>query len=415
MVDASNQTKATHSTSTNEKLTLATLFLTSFATQPPGIITGLLLIDISKTYEVPIGVAGQIRTLSPIVSTVVGLLLAVLALKYSQKTLLLTGLAFTAASSIGCTYAPDFTWLLIIYSLSGFGSAIVTPMGQSIIGETFKPEGRAGAIAWTSASISFAYVIGAPLIGFLSGLGGWSLTFIAFSFPISLIAILVASIVLITPKKRETNPGTKIKYFEGIYGVLSNKSACACLVGNILSMAAWTTMLLYTASFIRQSFGLSTSFASVYILIAAALYTAGSLASGSFVNRVGRKRVYVAATIIAGVFLLMHYNLSWFWLSAAAGCVTCFFFGIRLTASNNLSLEQIPSFRGSMMSLNSMTGNIGSAVGAGLGGLILILYSYGGLGTLFCVISFIAVAVIQLFAWDPLVHIDQSKYTRESS
>ena len=135
-----------------KRLVLPTLFITSLATQPPGIITGLLLIDISRTYDVSLGVAGQIRTLSPLVSSIMGLFMAVLALKYKQKSLLLAGLLFIGVSSLGCAFAPDFVMMLIVYSLSGLGASMVFPMTQSIAGELYASDERVRAIAWISAA-----------------------------------------------------------------------------------------------------------------------------------------------------------------------------------------------------------------------------------------------------------------------
>jgi predicted MFS family arabinose efflux permease len=385
-----------------KRLVLPTLFITSLATQPPGIITSLLLIDISRTYDVSLGVAGQIRTLSPLASSMMGLFMAVLALKYKQKSLLLAGLLFIGVSSLGCAFAPDFATMLIVYSLSGLGASMVFPMTQSIAGELYASDDRVGAIAWISAAGSFAYVIGAPLISFLEGIGGWQLAFLAFSLPVSFIGFLLAIRILPKLKKEQRTQGGKVDYLEGIKKVLSNRSAAACLVGNTLSMAAWTAILLYSASFVRQVFQLPTSLASIYLLVLGVLFTSGTLVSGRFVNRIGMKKIYVLSTLIGGIFLLIHYNLSNFWFSVAAGSISCIFFGMRVTASNNLSLEQLPAYRGSMMSLNSMIGNIGLAIGAGVGGLILILYNYSWLGIFFSLFSFMAVIVIQFLAVDPI-------------
>jgi len=42
---------------------LASFMVLSFATQPPGFITGLLLMEIGLTFGQQVGTSGQIRTL----------------------------------------------------------------------------------------------------------------------------------------------------------------------------------------------------------------------------------------------------------------------------------------------------------------------------------------------------------------
>jgi predicted MFS family arabinose efflux permease len=52
------------------------------------------------------------------------------------------------------------------------------------------------------------------------------------------------------------------------------------------------------------------------------------------------------------------------------------------TAAVSLTLEQVPGYAGTMMSLNAVAVNIGSAVGSGIGGLALISFGYKGLGNI---------------------------------
>jgi len=74
---------------------------------------------------------------------------------------------------------------------------------------------------------------------------------------------------------------------------------------------------------------------------------------------------------------------------------------MKSTASNSLTLEQVPKFRGTMMSINSAAGNLGSSLGAGVGGLVVLLFNYEGMAMALGVMSFAAAIVIQLLAIDP--------------
>ena len=51
--------------------------------------------------------------------------------------------------------------------------------------------------------------------------------------------------------------------------------------------------------------------------------------------------------------------------------LACWFSGMATTAAVSLTLEQVPGYAGTMVSLNAVAVNIGSAVGSGIGGSLL--------------------------------------------
>jgi len=128
------------------RLFLPSLAFSYFAAGPLGVLVSLLLIDIGETFGVSEGVMGQINTLYSIVAVVIALLMGILSLRFKHKSLLLMGLLFIGISALGCLVAPDFNWMLVSYSLSGLGWAMVSPMCVTMIGEHFPLEKRASAV-----------------------------------------------------------------------------------------------------------------------------------------------------------------------------------------------------------------------------------------------------------------------------
>jgi len=284
------------------KLLQPSLVLSNVAVNGHSLLIGLLLVDIGLTFGVPVGVAGQIRTFSYVVSVIVGLLMAVLSVRFRHKSLLLTGLLSLSFSALGCAVAPSFMAMLIFFSIWGVALAMVPPMGLTLTGEHFPQEMRASVIGWITAGAAIAYVVGAPVIGFLAGLGGWRLAFLGFVLPVSLGSLLlIAKGVPTTPRRPHAAPSLS-EYLAGFTGVFSNRSADACLAGNALSMASWAAILTYSPSFYRQRFLVSTGSASMFILVLAVCYLLGSVVGGRLVKRVGRKPLTVLAALFAGIF-----------------------------------------------------------------------------------------------------------------
>ncbi|UCE43690.1 MAG: MFS transporter [Candidatus Bathyarchaeota archaeon] len=351
------------------------------------------MIDIAVTFEVSVGLMGQMSTVSYAVAVIFGLFMGILSVRFGRKLLLIAGLLFITISALGCFFASNFELMLIFYSLTGVGTAMVFPMATTLVGEHFPLDKRGNAVGWIIAAGSLSYLIGAPTIGFIAGIGGWRFTLLGFVIPISLGSLLLASIGLPRSKpgdKQEIGRGLILESFKE---VLSDRSALACLVGHVLRMAAFMAVLIYGVSFFRQGFSVSVDFSSGVVIGAALCYTLGSLAAGRLVNSLGRKTVTVVTTFLAGVITIFFVHLLSLWLSLALFILAAWFFGMASSAANSLSLEQTPRFRGTMMSLNSAAISLGNAVGSALGGLMLVLFDYGVMASTLGVMGIIATLV----------------------
>jgi DHA1 family inner membrane transport protein len=76
-----------------------------------------------------------------------------------------------------------------------------------------------------------------------------------------------------------------------------------------------------------------------------------------------------------GVFAFLIVSIPNEWLSVAMWMGSAAFGSAMITGLTSLSLEQVPSFRGTMMSLNQSFQSIGLIVGLMISGLVLNLFS----------------------------------------
>jgi len=398
-MDGSNPKKENGSV---RKLFLPSLAMSNFATGPLGVLVTLLLIDIALTFEVSVGIMGQMSTISYVVAVIFGLFMGILSVRFRHKSLLMVGLLCVTISALGCFFASNFELMLIFYSLSGVGTAMVFPMAITLVGEHFRLEMRGNAVGWIIAAGSISYLIGAPVIGFIANSSGWRFTLLGFVIPISLGSLFLAFIGLPSSSLSDKHEISRGLYLESFKEVVSNRSALACLVGNILRMAAFMAILIYGISFFRQGFSVSIDFASAIVIGAALCYTLGSLAAGRLVNKFGRKTVTVVTTFFAGIFTISFVYLPNLWLSLALFILSTWFSGMASSAANSLSLEQAPRFRGTMMSMNSAAISLGNAVGSALGGLVLVLFNYEVMASALGVMGIVAAMIFYLLTVDQL-------------
>ena len=278
---------------------------------------------------------------------------------------------------------------------------MVMPMTTTLTAKHLPLQKRASVIGLLMATVSVSYLIGTLFIRFISDIGGWRLPFLVYALPFPLLSLLLAFKGLPHESKSEQTSLNKGSLADGFKGVFSNRSADACLVSNALSSAAWQGILLYAISFYRQQFLVSKGIAS-YIMIGASMsYTLGALISSRFVNKLGRKPVTFISSLMAGIFIFSFTIVPNLWISLALTLTGCLFTGMRSTASVSLTIEQVPEFRGTMMSISSASVSMGSALGSGLGGFALLLYNYEAVGPSLGLLGLASAIIVYLIVVDP--------------
>lgn len=380
---------------------LPSLAISLFATRPPVILTRLLLIDIGITFRYSVGIMGQIHTAAASISAISAVFMGIVSVRFNHKSLLITGLLFVNISALGCIIASNFKMMLFFHSLSGLGWAMVAPMVYTLIAAHLPLYRRARAIGWLLSGEALAATVGTPIIGIIAEAGGWRLAYLGFVLPIALISLVLAAKEVPSSPKNPNSPRNHGHSLEGFKEVFTNNSAIACLVGAALSWAGWQTFVLYGLSFFRERFLLSIWITSILVIPSSLCFILGSQFSGRIVPRFGGKPVIVLTAFVAGIFIIFFTNAPNLWLALAFRFLGSMITGMLFTAVRSLALEQIQSFRGTMMSLNSAADNMGVALGAGVGGLILFWFDYKGLGLALGAMSITAALLFYLMVIDP--------------
>jgi predicted MFS family arabinose efflux permease len=351
---------------------------------------------------------GQANTFASIISVIFALVTGILSAHFTDRILILTGMFSYTIAAIGCYFAWDFNSIVVFYSLNGVSQAIIGPMTNALIGDNMKLEKRPTAIAWTVAAGSLAVLIGAPIMGILSGFGGWRTTLPLFIIPVSFIALVMMG-VSIPSKKQSPRPHSEESntHTGSFKQILSNKSAIGCLVGNVFRVAVASALLFYGTAFMIERYGLSISYASIVILIVALFFTLGSLTERRVIRKRGRKASTVASVLLAGLFTVSYAFAASARLSVLLMSLAAFFDGLAASASTSLTMEQVPEFEGTMMSLFAAFAGIGAAIGAGIGGLALIFLGYEWLGIILGSLGIMAAIIFKFLTVDPVKRVSK--------
>ena len=311
----------------------------------------------------------------------------------------MTGLLIYSLSAVTCGLAPNFTTLLGTYALNGLGFALVNPMVNTLIGELLPVEKRTSVIGYTVAAMALFYVTGSLLTSYIAELAGWRWAFMGLVFPVSALSLILALKAIPSIESKATMGANDVK--AGFMAMLSNRSAVACMLGTALGITAWNFYLIYGASFWRQRYQLSTTFVSLAMVFSSLSYISGSLLSGRAVKRIGRKTLVIVSALLIGLATIVATYPPTFWYSYAIGIIASLCAGSMITGFTSLTLEQIPGFRGTMMSVYSAATGLGQLICASFGGFLLLRYGYNVLGIGLGVAGVLSSLVIYAFAVDP--------------
>jgi MFS family permease len=104
-------------------------------------------------------------------------LIAKLSDRYGRRALYLTSVGLFAAGSLLVAAAPSFGWLLAGRAIQGLGAGGVFPVASTVIGDTFPPERRGGALGLIGAVFGIAFLVG-PILGGVLLLLSWHWLFL---------------------------------------------------------------------------------------------------------------------------------------------------------------------------------------------------------------------------------------------
>lgn len=366
-----------------KRLFIPSLAILMFAISMSSIMITVFLPEIAKTFigstdKIAIGIASQTSAVNNAAEVVLAFLMSVLAVRFRHKSLLAAGAVLVIISCVGSYLAPDFITFQIFFAMEGAGSVIVAILAITLIGDTLTLNRKVRAVSWYVAGVYMAGLIGTPAVLFVANAAGWRSVFLLFTLPVSVAGLILAYISIPSIPREKSFADGKNVYLRGFKQVLTNKSAASCLIGSIIGSTA--VVAVYVLTFYREQFSLTRNLAVGIGLVNAALFMVGSLVGGRLVGRFGSKPVAVFCSFISGLLTIVFFNMPILWLTLAFNFASVIIGAFSIPAFACLMVDQVPKFRGTMMSLHRITVNVGGAIGAAIGGILLVLFSYQALG-----------------------------------
>jgi len=306
--------------------------------------------------------AGMIFSVYQLGYIVSGVLLSTLTDRINTKHIFITA-AFCSAGGnlLFALYANDFTSGMLFRAMTGIGMGGTYMPGLKLVAERFDPVRRGKAIGIYVGSLVLGGSLSLAVTGWLTGLYGWRIAFIACSVGVSLGALL--SFPLFSGYKPSKRAVTEAGYSGE---VLRNRPALLMILGYAAHMWEMYGMRSWLAPFFSAAligWGIEASAATGYAsTIAAALIGIGAFSTaitGTLSDRFGR-----TATITLVMFssAALSFTFGWLintnlWLTLLVGTA----YGYLIVAespvfSTGLTELVAPGYLGAAMGLQSLIG-----------------------------------------------------------
>ena len=312
--------------------------------------------------------------------------------RVGRRRVLLIGAGALAVALALHGLADTFGSLLAMRVLAGAGGGVLSGAAVSYVGDAFPYERRGWATGWVMSGVPFGLVIGIPLGRALAVAAGFRAPFVVFAGVMAVAFVLILTVVpqpdVALSRERPTVRGSLRQYRELLTGAEGTAAAAATYFLMYLGLGL---LIVYLPQWLTNQFSLDVTVfgrpLEVFGLpldLIATLFLVGGLVSvvvgpqaGTLSDAVGRKPLILASCLgLAVVTAALTFVVTERWVAYPLYVAIMGLFGLRAAPLQALLTALVPGRqRGAFLSLTIAVGQIGTGVGAALGG---VLYAEAG-------------------------------------
>lgn len=377
-----------------------------FSSASQTIIVTPILPVIGAALDVDPARLGLLVTVYSLVLAAAALVMGPVSDRIGRRQALLLG-AGTLVVALGLHgLASSFEALVAVRVLAGAGGGMLSGAAVSYVGDYFPYARRGWATGWVMSGVPFGLVLGIPLGRVLAVGYDFRTPFLAFAVVMAVAFVLVLTVVPQPDVERERRLSlrdTLLRYPR----LLQQRDAVVAAATYFLMYFSLGLIVVYLPQWLTERFplgielfgrplrffGLDVDFIATLFLVGGAVGVVTGPLAGALSDRIGRKPLILASCFgLAVVTLAVTYLVAARWVAYPVYIAIMVLFAMRMTPLQALLTALVPDKqRGSLLSLTIAVGQIGTAIGAALGGVL-----YAGVG--YRINTFASTAAILLMA-----------------
>lgn len=351
-------------------LALLALTLGAFAIGTTEFVIVGLIPTIAADLHVSLPSAGLLVSLYALGVAVGAPVLTALTGRVPRKALLVALMVLFTVGNVVAWMAPGHGSLIVARVLTGLAHGVFFSVG-SIIATSLVPKDKAAsAIAIMFTGLTVALVTGVPLGTFIGQHLGWRATFLAVA-ALGVLALLGS--LLFVPRGL---PRSAPARFAQQFAVLAQPRLLLVHAMTALGYGGTFLSFTYLASILQDVTGFSASAVSLVLLVYGISVAIGNLWGGRLADRLGPvpalKRIFALLALVLFALTFTAYN-TWLMLLSVLALGAVAFGNVPGLQVYVVKQAQrfVPQATDVASGLNIAAFNIGIALGASLGGLVV--------------------------------------------
>ena len=334
--------------------------------------------DIARDLDTTVPLVGQVTTMMILISTVVGLAVGPVADKYGYRLMLVIGVVAIGVNLIGIGLSPTYYVMLGLSICGGLADALVFGLPLAIAGIRFTGAAQKKAMGWTIGSLSSASIIGTPILTTIGSVIGWRGALVGAGTATMLAAWFVRS--SLPEDHRRAGLSIRIRDVVAAYlPVIHHRPTLRLYAASALRAVTWIGFVTYLGAFLADGLDLGTRQVGLVYMILGIGYAVGSVVSAR-VSAFSPRMVVAISTLVGAIVTGVVLTVSIPSISiplVVFGSLAAAFAGLALAS---ILVNESPAGTGTTMVLNGSMINLGSAVGALVGGILISVGGYSALG-----------------------------------
>ncbi|CAM3859882.1 MFS transporter [Mesobacillus thioparans] len=350
-------------------LSLLALAISAFGIGTTEFVPVGLLSTISEDLNISITLAGLLISGYAMGVAFGAPILTALTNKMSRKTLLMALMVIFIIGNSIAAISTSFGLLLVARIITAFSHGVFFSIGSTIAADLVPEDKRASAIAFMFTGLTVATVTGVPLGTFIGQLFGWRATFGGVAL-LGVIGIIASAILI--PKNIKHAPPAK---FSDQLKILGNGPLLLAFAITALGYGGTFVAFTYLTPILQDISGFSPKVVSIILLVYGVAVAIGNSIGGKAANKNPLKALLWMFIAQAIILVILTFTAPF----KVAGVITIFLMGMFAFMNVpglqvlvvRLAERYVPAAVNVASALNIAAFNLGIAIGAFVGGLIV--------------------------------------------
>jgi len=369
------------------------LALGMFALGTDSFVVAGILPEVSRTFHVSIGAAGQLTTAYAITYALMAPVIAAVAAHVPRKRMLLTALGIFGVANLITAGAPNFGIAIASRILAGIGAAMFAPTATGAAATLVAPEKRGQALSIVIAGLTVSTALGTPIGAVIGALGDWRWT-MAF---VSALAVAAAAGISILLANVPLPP--RITFGQRIAPVADSRVALTLLCTWFYQSGHFIVYTYFTVVFDR-AIAHNAVLTGALLVIWGVSGTISNLVTGRLADSIGdRKLIPALLIVLALVVATFSVTGATLWTTIPALIVYGFVSWGLLAPQQRRLVHIAPQTAPVVLGLNTSFTYLGVTVAGIVGALGIPIFGAHHLGYLGASIVAIALVLAQMASW----------------